>query len=452
MTKRTCARRSGALCGAALAALLWAAPLAAFAQGTAPGAELERRVAAQEALLQQQAALIAAQREELERQRAELLEQRRALAQHARVLEATARATGLVPGGRSPGGEQQPASPQPPPSAAPAPAPVDPIATAPAAESVQSAEAARPQSERAVDQSLVDLGSVLLPAGTLQVDSALQYERVLADRINIAGFSVFDAIVIGTIRVDQIQREISSAAFTARYGLADRLQVDFRVPYVYRRDREVKGFGTGTASERTFDGEGLGDADLTLSWQPISNRGWRPAAILRARARGPSGLSAFDVKREPDKDGRPQIVEAPRGSGFWGYGGGATLVWQQDPAVFFVNAGYMTNEPRTYGPFGKIDPGDTLDLGAGFNLALNERASFNVSVAGQRTFRTRQNGVGLTGSTATDARLVLGGSFGLTDRVSLVLSAQAGLTPESPDFAISASIPITFRGLKLPWS
>jgi uncharacterized coiled-coil protein SlyX len=305
----------------------------------------------------------------------------------------------------------------------------------------------RPQSQRTIDQSLVDLGSVLLPRGSLQLESGYQLDRVSNDRVNISGFSVFNAIVIGTIRVDQVAREIHSVSAAARYGLMDRVQLEMRVPFVYRRDRETLSLGTGDARERIYDGDGLGDSELSLSWQPLANKGWLPATIVRAKVRAPTGISVFDVERQKNKDGFLEIVESPRGSGFWGFGLNSTMVWQQDPVVLFTGVGYTVNRERTYAPFGAIDPGDTLELSAGFNLALNERTSFNASFINQRTFRSFQNKTPIAGSTSYDARLALGFSIGITDTTSLSFGAQSGLTQESPDFVVSLATPLTVKNV-----
>ena len=48
-------------------------------------------------------------------------------------------------------------------------------------------------------------------------------------------------------------------------------------------------------------------------------------------------------------------------------------------------------------------------------------------------------------ASTNDARLVLGASVGIGQRTSLLVSASAGLTDESPDFTFSISLPITFR-------
>jgi hypothetical protein len=56
----------------------------------------------------------------------------------------------------------------------------------------------------------------------------------------------------------------------------------------------------------------------------------------------------------------------------------------------------------------------------------------------------------LAGTTVNDARLGMGASFGLTDRMSLVVNAGVGLTDQSPGYTFSVSLPITLP-VTLPW-
>lgn len=328
----------------------------------------------------------------------------------------------------------------------PAPAQA-PQAEAPAAadpDAVGTGE--RPQSDKAVDQLLLDQGGVLLPVGALQIEPSFDYTSISSDRVNISGFSVFNAIVIGSIRVDDVNRDILSAALTARYGLARRMQVDARLPFVYRNDTETTGIGTGDAQERSISGHGIGDAALTLSWQPWAARGWRPATILRTQVEFPTGKSAFEIERIAPEENSPEriLTEAPRGSGFYTVSPGATFVWPMDPVVMFAGANFNYTFKRSFDEFGLVEPGHGFEFFAGMNMSINERVSMNFSFLDKQRFATRSNGVRIPGSGTHDARLSLGAAIGLTDRTSLVISSAAGLTDESPDFVFSIRVPYQF--------
>ncbi|MEE4205263.1 MAG: hypothetical protein V2I39_03165 [Erythrobacter sp.] len=318
------------------------------------------------------------------------------------------------------------------------------LAQAPAAS--QDPEEGRPQSEQAVDQLLLDQGGVLLPAGRLQIEPSFEYTSISSDRVNISGFSIFNAIVIGSIRVDDVSRDILTGAITARYGTGSRSQVDLRVPFVYRNDTETTGIGTGDATERRISGHGIGDIGLTLSWQALTAKKARPATILRVSAEYPTGRSAFEIPRVPVSEDSPEqiLTEAPTGSGFFTVSPGVTFVWPIDPVVLFAGGAYNWTFGERFDDFGFIDPGHGFEFFAGMNMSINERVSMNFSFLDAQRFATRSNGTKIPGSGTHDARLSLGAAIGLSDRTSLVISTAAGLTDESPDFTFGIRLPTTF--------
>jgi uncharacterized coiled-coil protein SlyX len=314
------------------------------------------------------------------------------------------------------------------------------------AQQQQAADAERPKSEKGVDQLLLDQGGVLLPVGKFQIESGIDYTSISSDNVNISGFSIFNAIVIGTIRVDDVSRDILTGALALRYGLHNRVQIDARIPFVYRNDSETTGIGTGDAMTRHTKGHGLGDISATVSYQPFSARGWRPATILRLQGEFATGKSAFEIPRVPAEEGSPEriLTQAPTGSGFYTLSPGVNFVWPTDPVVLFAGGNFNYSLKRRFAEFGLVEPGSGFEYYAGVNLSINELVSLNFSLLNKHRFKTRLNGVALPGSSSNDARLTFGASIGLTERVSLVLSASNGLTDESPDFTFSARLPIAF--------
>ena len=351
----------------------------------------------------------------------------------------------------------QPPTPLPPTPQLPEPAPPEPQPLPEPAEpqAIPSPEPERPKSEAPQDQLLLEAGALLLRRGILQLEPSLEYSYFSNNRVAISGLSIFDAIVIGTIRVDRLDRDFLTAALTARYGLLNRLQVQFKLPYVYRSDTEVLGVGTSDERENTVEGNGLGDIETAVSWQPfIGRRGW-PSVILRLRARFPTGKDPFEVGTKlveipsPTPEGMPRqerrLTEVPTGSGFYSLDPTVTLVWRSDPVVLFVGAGYTWNLERKVAQFGRIDPGDIVELLAGLNLALNERVSLNASFVDQIAASTTQRGAKRPGTSFSDARLILGTSFGISSNITLLISVAAGLTEQSPDFQINLNLPISFK-------
>ncbi|MGH6880612.1 MAG: hypothetical protein ACREE8_16225 [Hypericibacter sp.] len=412
-------------------------------------------------MLQRQQKMIEEQAKKLEEQSRILAEQAKALQDQQTQLEELQRqaqggailvlpATMATPsiGNSAPGyihtDEVVPVPPDtgetpPPTGTEPAPGGTQPVAPG------GTAEGDRPQSEKPPEQLLVERGGVLLPAGVLQLEPSIEYDYYSNNNVAINGFTIFDAIVIGNVRVDSLNRNIVTAAATARYGLIDRVQVEARVPYLYRKDSTTFGIGTNTQQEFQDQGTGLGDVQGTVSYQPIIGDGSLiPDVILRTTARFPTGESAFDIGTKDIGNNRTVLKRPPTGSGFYGVGGGFTLVWRVDPVVFFGGFSYTANLSENEGASGNIDPGDTYEWFGGINIALSELVSMNLSFDDQLISSTTQNGNKVPNSDLNDARLILGTSVGVAPGTTLTFNASAGLTNDSPDFAFTISLPITF--------
>jgi len=332
------------------------------------------------------------------------------------------------------------APPRPPPQARPAQPPPPAPTTPPAADDE------RAKAQKAQDQALLERGAILLRPGTLQIEPGFEFSKFSGNNVQISGVSIFDAIIIGFIRVDAFDRDVLTGTLRVRYGVINRVQVDGTVPYVYRRDNEVLGVGTPNVTNRTIDGNGIGDLEFGMSGQPIIGRGWVPNVLVRVFGRAPTGESAFQIPTVIIGAGNEtRLTRSPRGNGFWAAGGTVTAVLPIDPVVLFAGVGYTVNFPRTWGGFGRIDPGDAFEFFAGLNFALNERVSFNFSFVQSRTSPTTRDGSRLINTAATDGRVILGTSVGLTRNINLVMNAGIGLTPAAPNFTFFVAVPITFQ-------
>jgi len=457
MTKRAVSLRHGA--GVAIAAALAltatvAAPTLVLAQ-TAPDPSTDDQI--QSLRMEARAA-----RAELEDQRAEIAE----LRQEMRSQMAILRRAGLVDAA-APQNAQMATGDRPIIRIADQPAPPPP----PAAAGAGGASAARPQSERQADQLLVDVGGVLLPRWTLQVEPSLADTHVSNPRVNIFGYTVFNAINIGTIRVDDISQDVLESALSFRMGLPHRTQIDVRVPYSEVFIRQTKGIGTGNIDELNTRGHHFGDIQATFSWQPLTEKGWRPAVVLRTRVSFPTGESVFEIPETypPVQNGaETQLLRAPTGSGYYTVEPGFTLVWRSDPLVLFAGASYAntfatkdyvvtlfnpnppTGQPNlTNVDHGRIDTGNVYSFNVGLNFAVNERASLNFSYVDLFTKSTLVQAPGthtwtrVKGTATNDSRLGIGASYGLTDNMALVINAGMGLTDQSPAYTFGISLPIT---------
>ena len=317
--------------------------------------------------------------------------------------------------------------------------------TPPATEAPTATEEQRPESEKPTDQLLLERGAILLPPGTLQIEPSIEYTHISANQVAISGFTIFDAIVIGNIEVDDLTRDIFTTSVAARYGVTDRIQVEGRVPFLYRTDSEIFGFGTNNQEQFQSDNFGLGDVEASASYQPLIGDGAAiPDTILRAHARFPTGENPFEIDTKDLGNNRHVLEEPPTGSGFYGVGGGSTFVWRVDPVVFFAGIDATINLPRSFDNTGSIDPGDTYQAFGGVNVQLSELVSLNLSFVDQYTTKSTQEGEPLVGSDLNDARLVLGTAVGVGSNASLTFNASAGLTKELPDFQFTIALPISF--------
>jgi hypothetical protein len=336
-------------------------------------------------------------------------------------------------------------APAPPPQPNVAPAPPPTVAEFPEVE--EEEEASRPLAERpeeparAEDLLLVERGAILLPKGRLQLEGSLDYTRFSGPRVVLSGLTLFEAIHIGLIRVEHLERDVLTAAATARYGIMDRLQADVRVPFVYRTDSEVRGIGMDEQTERRTWITDIGDVSARLSYQAVIGNGLIPDVILRAEGQFPTGQDPFGISRVEVEEGVIRLAHPPTGSGFYEIGGGGLFTWRVDPVVFYTGGTYTHRLARNIGdPFGKIAPGDTIQAFAGVNMRLTDRFGLNLSFIDQITMATERNGQKQPGTRANDGRVIIGTSLALNPSWALLGSAGIGLTSDAPDFQFTLSL------------
>ena len=289
---------------------------------------------------------------------------------------------------------------------------------------------------------------LLTPSGTFSIEPSVQYSYASSNRVTLVGYTVIPAILIGLIDIKSVNRNTLIGALTVRYGVTNRIELETKVPYVYRNDTVVsRSLNTGATQDTTSNtiGKGLGDVEFTARWQMNEGGADTPYYISFLRVKTHTGTSPFDVKL--DANGVQQSL--PTGSGFYGIQPGLTVIFPSDPAVFFGGVSYDVNLWRggaSLGPtYGSINPGDILDVNFGMGLALNEKASFSIgydhSVIGKDTV----NGAAPPDATVTQlASLLIGYSYQLSDKRSFNLALAAGLTQDTPDTQLTLRWPINF--------
>jgi hypothetical protein len=312
---------------------------------------------------------------------------------------------------------------------------------------------------------LFEQPGVLTPRGKLVLEPSVQFGYSSSNRVALVGYTVIPALLIGLVDVRETKRNTITAALTARTGVTNRLEVELKLPYVYRSDSAVsRELFTGTAAERVFDtsGRAVGDAEYALRYQLNDGGADSPYFIAGFRFKSRTGRDPFDVVTDCTKrcvgenvSGTGLPLTLPTGSGFYSAQPSLTWLFPSDPAVFFGSISYLHNfkrrdvsrlvlgGEREY--IGEIKPGGVFGFNFGIGLALNDKASFSLGYDHNSIARTRQNGVAVPGSVRTQlGTLLLGYSYRLSEKRTLNVSVGAGLTRDTPDVSLTVRIPTSF--------
>ena len=465
------------------AALLAPAALAQQAEApalpatpAAPGQEQRMELDALKAELAEQRALVNRLMQELQAQRQQIKRvqdaQQPALAAVPGSLPATAdsallagqRGAGPV-AGDEPGGQAPVAQPP----VVPNPAP-PPMAPRPASPAQAQAQSQGPQqgnrSTRPPEVApLFEQPGVLTPRGKFILEPSVQFGYSSSNRVALVGYTVIPALLIGLVDVREIKRNTFTTAITGRTGLSNRMEVEVKVPYVYRSDATVsRELFTGTAAERVFDtsGKGLGDVEVAGRYQLNDGGADKGYYIAGMRYKSHTGRDPFEVVTDCSRrcvgenvTGTGLPLTLPTGSGFHSLQGTLTWLYPSDPAVFFGNLSYVHNFKRSNvsrlvqngerEPLGELAPGNVMGFNFGMGLALNDKASLSLGYDHSTIARMRQNGKAVPGSVRTQlGTLLLGYSYRLNEKRSLNIAVGAGVTRDTPDVTLTVRMPFSF--------
>ena len=317
--------------------------------------------------------------------------------------------------------------------------------------------------------TIPELGGVLTPRGNLVIEPAALYSHSSVSRFNFLGVSFFEALLIGLVRVEDVDRDFYSAQLTGRYGVTSRLEAEVKVPYIYRNDSSrvtLQNVDPGAAETQKASGDGLGDIEFALHYQ--INRGlngW-PFFVGNVRYKSNTGKGPFDIAR----DAGGLLTELPTGSGFHSIEPSVTILYPSDPAVLFANFGYLLNIDRDINKnftfvtgqgetgarqrVGNVGPGDTFRMSFGLGHALNERLSLTLGYK-QDFIQTGtaditqvggpEDGKKTTAKFASQniGSLLFGIGYAVNKRVSTNLNLELGITRDAPDVIMTLRLPIT---------
>lgn len=329
------------------------------------------------------------------------------------------------------------------------------IVASPALQAEEKTPAASPPAATVGD--LFEERSVLTPRGSLIIEPSLQYTHSTTTQVAIEGYTVIPAVVIGLINLSQVQRDTLTSTLAFRYGLTKRMEVELRLPFVYReesaREREILD-GSPTDIIRDSTGSGIGDIEAAVRYQ-LNGRGGGPYWVVGLRVKSRTGEDPFEVDRETitveDDQGNPVEVgeiftEQPTGSGFWSVQPSLSWIYPSDPAVFYGSVSYLWNIERDVRGFGDIDPGDALGFNFGLGFAINERTSVSLGYDHSIVLETEREGD--SGLEASFDRFQVGTFLlGMTQRLSrsssLSVTLGMGVTEFAPDVQLTLRLPIS---------
>lgn len=325
--------------------------------------------------------------------------------------------------------------------------PTKPVGQAPP----ESKERKRPPEIPRVSDTV---GGVLTQKGKIVFEPAVEYSYTDNNRVFLDAFTFLPSIAIGLIDLRQVKRHTIIGSLGTRYGVTNRLEMEFRVPYVYRSDKQrSRPVSVGAGVDETFNATGndIGDLEFSARYQ-LNNGldGW-PILVANMVATMPTGKSPFEIEYVA-AEGVPGAVfptELPTGSGFFSISPSITALFPTDPAVFFANLSYNYNMETSETFPGEtenvdIDPGDAIGLSFGMSFALNERSSFSLGYSHKHTFNTEINDQTIEGSEVDIGQFLVGYSYKYNLKTVINLSLGIGATDDAQDINLTLRLPMTF--------
>jgi Putative MetA-pathway of phenol degradation len=326
----------------------------------------------------------------------------------------------------------------------------------------QEAEAAAPQVadvpvDAAADPNVAQAPispakpGVLTRKGTLVIEPSLEYQHTNINNFVAGGVAILDTVLVGNIQATQSNRDAITATLGFRYGFTDRIEGEFRVPYIYRADGTTNTIVNTNNTQSTTDlhDMGIGDLEGALHYQINDGSAELPIFIANLRVKSVTGNGPFDVARDP----AGVETQLATGSGFWGIEPGLTVVMPSEPAVFFGSLGYLYNVPESVNQqigtrfLGNVDPGNAIRIGMGMGLALNEKVSFSIGYQHDFISSTRFHFTDgdFNSPELSVGTLNLGVNWQINDNTALNVGVGIGVTRDSPDIRLMARVPISLK-------
>ncbi|MCO7571892.1 MULTISPECIES: hypothetical protein [Pseudomonas chlororaphis group] len=314
--------------------------------------------------------------------------------------------------------------------------------------------------------NLYDEASGFFGGGKFSVETGISYARYDTRQLTLNGFLALDSILLGTVNLDRIKSDTWTLDLTARYNLDNRWQFDINAPVVYRESTYQSGGANGGSSQSISESTvtrdpTLGDVNVGVAYKFLDESDSLPDAVVSLRVKAPTGKDPFGIKFiNPDPGNNNLVVpeSLPTGNGVWSVTPGISLVKTFDPAVLFGSLSYTHNLEESFGDIssnagqkipGKVQLGDSFQIGAGVAFALNEKMSMAFSVSDQiqkksKIKYTGQDWQTVESSDANAAYFNVGMTIAATEHLTIVPNLSLGMTQDAPDFTFSLKFPYYF--------
>jgi hypothetical protein len=321
-----------------------------------------------------------------------------------------------------------------------------------------------PSEQRSIDVAvLADQGGVITQAGRLTLEGDLEYARADRNRVLFRGVAIPEAVLIGAFDINESRQDVVTVAAVACFGISNRLEINGRLPLVYRADNSAlapvvnNGGNTNVGTDRTVSSSNLGDVDFGIRYQLTGSKDGWPYLIMGAQAVAPSGADPFAVPR----DGLGNPLSAATGAGFWGVTPTLTAILPSDPPCYsgrWAHVQFLS----PYRPQDRIGdrrarvPGGQPTTSLGIAIALNPRVSLSLGYAHTlalgtktrlRTINPQNQAISEPMSVRTRnlqlGRLLFGVSYRANAHTTINWNIEFGATDDATNLRTTLRIPLS---------
>lgn len=270
--------------------------------------------------------------------------------------------------------------------------------------------------ERALDRTLVQSGVLLLSPGMLEVEPSLSYTRNESASPNF--FTENDS----TFVVDDVtRRDIIDADVNFRLGLPYDSQLEFRLPYRFVDESQVRELAGAPSAEQSESSSGLGDIRIGWAKTLLREQGWRPDLV---------GRIAWDTDSGDSSDNDVSL-----GGDFNELIASFSAVKRQDPLAFIGSLSYREALEKN-----DVKPGSDLTLSLGAALAASPETSLRFIFDQLFADEVEIDGRPISGSDDVIGSLTIGASSIIGRRTLLDVSANVGLNDSASDYSLRLSV------------